>query len=444
MNHDPFSALNTEQTVIRPRLGRPSHKPGDLSSSPPQEVPSTGLSHIQKIASARHGAINGSLLDKAMPLLLAGSKMHQYSLAEHELASLHEILSVHLDKLDYELSQAGGDSETRLATRYLLCTFLDELIANTPWGSQGHWSRYSLLLKCFKETWGGEKVFSVLDRLQQKPVENQQLLTLFYLTFSLGFRGKYHVLPSGAALFDQLRSSLGHQLRRLNPPEPALCDHWQTQVEPRQRTLKQVPYWLMPVVSMTLALFVFLFLFFDLNAKSDQAFEYIAALDTPIAQWERPVLTPPEIDLGQFLKDRLAPHIQQKRLQVERTQDRWTIRLVGDGLFSSGSIDIGEPYLPVLIDLAEALSRTTGPLNVAGHTDNQPIRSVAFPSNWHLSAARADQVLQRLAPSVGAERLVAEGAGASFPLASNQEPAGRALNRRVEITLSQHSRIAQR
>jgi type VI secretion system protein ImpK len=72
---------------------------------------------------------------------------------------------------------------------------------------------------------------------------------------------------------------------------------------------------------------------------------------------------------------------------------------------------------------------------VTGHTDNQPIRSVRYPSNWHLSQERAGSVKALLAGVIKPERLRAEGRADAEPVESNATPAGRARNRRVEITL---------
>jgi type VI secretion system protein ImpK len=72
---------------------------------------------------------------------------------------------------------------------------------------------------------------------------------------------------------------------------------------------------------------------------------------------------------------------------------------------------------------------------ITGHTDNQPIRSLRYPSNWDLSKARADAVKAVLAQTVRPERLRAEGRADSEPVAPNDTPQGRAQNRRVELTL---------
>ena len=72
---------------------------------------------------------------------------------------------------------------------------------------------------------------------------------------------------------------------------------------------------------------------------------------------------------------------------------------------------------------------------IGDSTDSQPIRSLRFPSNWHLSQARAESVRDLLLPTVKAERMKAEGRAESQPVDDNAAATGRARNRRVEITL---------
>jgi type VI secretion system protein ImpK len=90
---------------------------------------------------------------------------------------------------------------------------------------------------------------------------------------------------------------------------------------------------------------------------------------------------------------------------------------------------------PLLDRIGQALAKVPGQVLIAGYTDNIPIRSLRYPSNWQLSKDRADTVKTLLAGTVSPERLRAEGRADSDPVASNATPAGRAQNRRVEITL---------
>ena len=97
-------------------------------------------------------------------------------------------------------------------------------------------------------------------------------------------------------------------------------------------------------------------------------------------------------------------------------------------------ITLSPSFTALLERIGQAVARVEGSVLVRGHTDNRPIRSARFPSNWHLSQARADAVAAALAPQLGARAQVkTEGSADSEPLMSNDTPDGRAQNRRVEI-----------
>jgi type VI secretion system protein ImpK len=106
-----------------------------------------------------------------------------------------------------------------------------------------------------------------------------------------------------------------------------------------------------------------------------------------------------------------------------------------EGLFASGSGEV-EPARTALIEtVGRALNQLSDQVLITGHTDDVPIGTLRFPSNWHLSQRRADAVRELLARVVTPARLVAEARADSEALAPNNSPANRALNRRVEITL---------
>jgi chemotaxis protein MotB len=104
-------------------------------------------------------------------------------------------------------------------------------------------------------------------------------------------------------------------------------------------------------------------------------------------------------------------------------------------LFASGEASLQTAGLPLLNEIGQLLNvDKTHPIIVEGYTDNQPIASEEFPSNWELSTARATNVVRYLiSQGVNANRLGAAGYAALHPIASNATAAGRALNRRVEI-----------
>jgi chemotaxis protein MotB len=114
------------------------------------------------------------------------------------------------------------------------------------------------------------------------------------------------------------------------------------------------------------------------------------------------------------------------------------IRIVTDKvLFDSGSAVLQPELVPLLDEIAQLLNvDQLHPITVAGHTDNQPISTAQYPSNWELSVARAVSVVKYLINhGVNRQRLSASGYADLHPIALNDTPQGRAKNRRVEIIL---------
>jgi chemotaxis protein MotB len=122
-----------------------------------------------------------------------------------------------------------------------------------------------------------------------------------------------------------------------------------------------------------------------------------------------------------------------------RREDRGlVVSIVSDQvLFEPGSAELRPEGRIVLDGLAEALVALPNPIAIEGHTDDVPISTARFPSNWELSTARATSVLQHLlsAYAFPPHRLTASGYGEQHPVADNGDPAGRSRNRRVDIAV---------
>ena len=104
--------------------------------------------------------------------------------------------------------------------------------------------------------------------------------------------------------------------------------------------------------------------------------------------------------------------------------------------FASGSAEVRRDSVPLLMAIADALNQVPGQVVVTGHTDNVPMRSLRYPSNWVLSEARANAVSQILASRVAPGRMSAQGLADTQPVAANDTAVNRSLNRRVEFTLT--------
>ncbi len=135
----------------------------------------------------------------------------------------------------------------------------------------------------------------------------------------------------------------------------------------------------------------------------------------------------------------LAKYIQTGEITLANRQGNIVITLPEKLLFKSGKADIEPQGLEMLAKLSTALLGLAKDQEVAidGHTDSDPIRSFRYPSNWHLSVARAVNVAYILIEKgVPEHSIVVRGFGDQRPIADNSTPEGKAQNRRVEITIS--------
>ncbi|HZZ84643.1 MAG TPA: OmpA family protein [Anaeromyxobacteraceae bacterium] len=123
-------------------------------------------------------------------------------------------------------------------------------------------------------------------------------------------------------------------------------------------------------------------------------------------------------------------------MAVDRAADRLVIRMKSAILFDPGQATLTGDAQEVLGGLVKVLGKVPSPLRVEGHTDDVPIQSAKFPSNWELSTARAISVVRYLQDQgIPKERLSASGQGEFHPIIANDNAEHRALNRRVEIVV---------
>ena len=116
---------------------------------------------------------------------------------------------------------------------------------------------------------------------------------------------------------------------------------------------------------------------------------------------------------------------------------RVVVRIAENGTFDSGTATVTPAFASLLQELAVLLGELTGTVSIDGHTDDVPIRTAQFRSNWDLSAMRAASVANVLVNSgaIAPGRLIIQGFAETRPLAANDTPEGRAANRRVELTI---------
>ena len=422
---DPFAAFESERTVIKPR-------PRASGGTPPPSGPSA-FSMGSDPAAAELGELGllNPLVSAAGKLLVLIGTLRNL-VQPPNVAALRASTAEEVNQFDATARRAGVSNESVLAARYVLCTALDEAVANTPWGVQAGWNKQSLLVQFHNETWGGEKVFQLLARLAQDVPTHRPLLELIYSVLALGFEGRYRVIDNGRAQLDSVRQRLANLIAKDRPPvEAELSPHWRGQGASAARLRESLPMWVFAAGFALLLALSWFGLRLWLNDRSDRTYAAVVGLRVPNAQMAVPATVARSPRLARFLE----PEIRQGLVTVTDEADRSTVRLRGDSFFASGSAEPMAQSLPVLRRIGQSLAEIQGEVLITGHSDNQPIRSMRYPSNWHLSAARADAVKTALAAQVDASRLRADGKADAEPVAANDTPANRARNRRVDIVL---------
>ena len=142
---------------------------------------------------------------------------------------------------------------------------------------------------------------------------------------------------------------------------------------------------------------------------------------------------------AEMLRTLLKTEIKEGQIDVESTSRTILIRIREKGSFASGSALLNTSFVGVIDKIAGALTQIEGRIAVEGHTDNVPINTFSYPSNWDLSASRSVAVVRRMLDIAPLEptRVTASGFADTRPQAINSTFEGRARNRRVEIVVRQ-------
>lgn len=428
--NDPFSAFEQDRTIIKPGAGRAS--PQTTQAQGPATAAAAATAALPDDLPLPQGL--NPLLQLAGPLLSTASQLR--AMPQHPNPSgLRAALIESVKRFERQAQARGLPQEHVMASRYILCSFIDECASSTPWGGSGAWSSQSLLVHFHNESWGGEKVFQLLGKLAENVAAQRPLLELLQVVLALGFEGRYRVLDNGKAQLDSVSERLASLLReQAGPPLRELSPQWRGVALRQAKLADGLPLWVLAALAAGLLLLVFIALRLSLHARTDATFDALQAMDVRAATQLTPPPPPPAATPR--LAALLQAAIVRGSLQVQDLADKSIVTIAGDGFFEPGSAEVAGAVKPLLAEIAAAMVQLPGPVTVTGHTDNQPIRSLRFPSNFDLSRERAEAVRQLLAPTLTAQRLRAEGVADSRPVADNATPAGRARNRRVEITLA--------
>ncbi|MQB39201.1 type VI secretion system protein TssL [Agrobacterium tumefaciens] len=394
-----------------------------------------------------------TLVQSAAPLLNLAHLL-RFSDAEPDPDQLRRACVEAITRYERDLASARISPERARAAHYVVCATVDDVVLSKPWGVRAGWARSGLVSTFHNDVTGGDRVFDILDHFHQSPGANKDLLLLIYLCLSLAFEGRTRVSPKGALELSRIRDSLYKTLiGQYGTFERELSPHWKG-VDARHTPLRTMAalWTLLSLMALAFAL-GYLFFTLSLNNASDVTFERLAHLPPnetpsvlianpppqPPAQVETPKgVEPPKTEPRQpsrleKLMAFLQPEVEKKLVTLADVNGRLRVRINNSGLFSTGSADVSPQFRDLIQRIGGALAAEKFRAVVIGYTDTVPIKTVEFPSNWHLSEARAKAVGDILSQFTGPEAILTEGRADSDPIADNKTEEGRQINRRTEI-----------
>lgn len=382
----------------------------------------------------RLGGLN-PVVEAANPLLAAIPQI-RHSLRHPDPAGLRARLREQIDGFERSARAAGVPEDRVLTARYALCALLDDSAASTPWGRD--WATLGLLAELHGETGGAERFFALLEQMTGEPAKHLDLLEFFYVCLALGFEGKYRGGEGGRQALTQARTKLYATLSQHRPQGSAeLSARWRGAAAPARQLPGALGLFAMGSACLLVLSAIYLGYAVSLGARSDPAARQLAQLK-PVAPAHRAatVQAAAKPATPSALARELAAEIARGEVVVTEVGGGSMIVLRSDELFASGSARLSTALHPVIVRVASALDRNPGTIVITGHTDDVPIRTARFSSNWELSTERARSVVALMASKLSEPaRLRAEGVADSDPVAPNDGAANRARNRRVAILL---------
>ena len=424
-----------EKTVIRPSPGGRRPAATERTAVPP--APPSGPASVAdpNVAAVIDRTGLNPLIAAASVLLGLASRVRG-TVAQRDVEGLRDRVVRELKAFEAKASATGLPRELLRSAHYALCATIDDLVLSTPWGAQSSWPKRSMVSTFHNEVTGGERFYEILNHLNKNPGRNADVMELMYVCLALGFEGKLRITGRGTSEHSRLRDGVYRILReRRGEFERDLSPHWRGLAAGHRPLTSYIPAWVIGAITAAVLMLMFMGFTYALSGLSDNA--DLAQLPpvgaVGLARVAPPPPPPPPPAPNTFTKF-LEPEIKEGLVTVDENAQRILVRITGDGMFESGSDKLDPKYLSIMTRVGKAMETEPGTAVITGHTDNVPIKTLRFPSNFELSVARAESVAKIvIAQMTDPSRVTAEGRGEAEPIADNKTAEGRRQNRRIEL-----------
>jgi type VI secretion system protein ImpK len=432
---------DNDRTVFRPAGGTPTPMPGTpppppAAASPAPAIPADDVPPLTDAYRPRN------------PLMAAAARLLSLSAAvqaERQVADPQGLLrtaAAEAKAYEKSLNELGLSGEDNARARYAVLATLDDIVQNLPGGATSDWARQSLVVQSFGQAFGGEQFWTILDNMLARPAAYRDLLELYQACLAVGFLGRYRTLPDSGAQVAAKMAAIHAAIADIRArPETDLVPHWQGVPTPAS-TLGWTPRFLAVAAGVLAVLLVaFLALKLWLDARDEAALNALRLVPPAAkAQIDRVGgMAPSESTQLARIRQRLRSPC------ITADDDGASIRLtiaacpgLPAGMFDAGAATLADPYRELVIQAAQALAPEKGAITVAAHTDSDAIRgalAASYADNDALSRARAEDAANSITSVIPADRLSAEGRGASEPVDRGGSAAAKARNRRVELII---------
>lgn len=419
--------------------------PRDPQPQKPSIKPRIALSDALKGTGLGAGGSSNPLVAAAANLLILLGRLRT-GLVEMQSGPLIDHVTREIDLYERNILQAGIPPQDASDAKYALAAAADDIVQNLPGADRGTWLQYSMVARFFGERDSGVGFFRKMDAAMQAPGQKFQLLELMLTCLSLGFEGQYRTSQNGAVELSRVRAAIYETLRRVQPrPDDDVSVNWTPVPLGQKRRYGGTPVWAVAAIAGLMVVALFATLSTLIARQGAQVQSEILALHAglPVITIER---TSPVVEayVAQFdstqldrIRNGLADQIENGQVVVDQTNQYIFVR-VGDALrFRSGRAELENDFAELAGHIATTLDPEIGPIRVVGYTDSIPPSGRGrYKTNEELSQARAQTVSDILSPNISdPTRIQTEGLGPVNPIATNDTPEGRALNRRVEIMI---------
>lgn len=214
------------------------------------------------------------LASESLILILQLRSTNDYGDAENLKSRVYEMF----ERFEDSSRRAGTDNEKIRLSKFALVAFLDETIISSAWAHKDHWLSDPLQIKLFDTFNAGEEFFNHMAELRLRSSQNKDVLEIYYLCLSLGFKGKYQLQSP-----ENLRRIIDDLNLELHPDAFRSIDVISPNGKPRQSLIQAVkgglPLWVYPLSALVIFLLIYMILLFVISGEAENVVSFLRTLN---------------------------------------------------------------------------------------------------------------------------------------------------------------------